>query len=62
MPMPFLDLAVSKVQQASHWPAHHWNVMSEQRKSHWQHPETDYRQREKAPRGDETDAGQDPHP
>jgi hypothetical protein len=36
--------------------------MSEQRKAHWQHPETDYRQREKAPRGDEADAGQDPHP
>jgi hypothetical protein len=28
------------VQETSDWRTHGWNVMSEQRKSNWQHPNT----------------------
>src|SRR6476660_5071692 len=34
------------MQETSHWPTHRWNVMSEQRKSDWQHPNSYYRKRE----------------
>ena len=27
--IPFLNLAISEMQQTSHWPTHRWNVMSE---------------------------------
>lgn len=38
--LPFLNLAISEMQETSDWSTHYWNVMSEQRKSNWQHPET----------------------
>jgi hypothetical protein len=50
------------MEEASHWPAYHWNVMSEQRKSNWQHPNTYYRERQETPGTDECDTSQHPHP
>src|SRR5215469_6921782 len=63
-PIPLLNLAIGEMQKTSHRPAHCGNVMSEQRKSNWQHPNTDYRQREEAQQSsaDERDAGRHPHP
>jgi hypothetical protein len=60
--MPFLNLAISEVQQTGHWPTHHRNVMSEQRKSNWQHPNTDYREWEDGPGTDERDTTQHAQP
>ena len=62
--LPFLNLAISEMQETSHRLTHRWNVISEQRKSNWQHPNTDYRQREEAQQSsaDECDAGRHPHP
>src|SRR6516164_3002446 len=62
--VPLLNLAIGEMQKTSHRPAHCGNVMSEQRKSNWQHPNTDYRQREEAQQSsaDECDAGRHPHP
>jgi hypothetical protein len=45
--LPFLDFAISEMQETSHWPTHGWNVMREQRKPNRQHPYSDYREREK---------------
>jgi hypothetical protein len=50
------------MQETSDWPTYHWNVMSEQRKSNWQHPNTYYREREETPGTDECDTSQHPHP
>jgi hypothetical protein len=52
------------MQEASHWPTHRWNVMSEQRKSNWQHPNTYYREREETQKSatDKCDASWHPHP
>jgi hypothetical protein len=50
------------MQETSHWPAYHWNVMSEQRKSDRQHPNTHYWEREETPGNDECDTSQHPHP
>jgi hypothetical protein len=50
------------MQETSDWRTHGWNVMSEQRKSNWQHPNTYYRKREKTPGTDECDTSQHPHP
>jgi hypothetical protein len=50
------------MQETSDWRAHGWNVMSEQRKSNWQHPNTYYREREETPSNNECDTSQDPHP
>jgi hypothetical protein len=62
--LPFLNLAISKMQETSHWPAHRWNVVSEQRKSNWQHPNAYYREREKAEHSatDECDTSRHSHP
>jgi hypothetical protein len=60
--LPFLNLPVSEVQETSDWRTHDWNVMSEQRKSNWQHPNTYYREREKTPGNDECDTSQQPAP
>jgi hypothetical protein len=60
--LPFLNLAISEMQETSHWPTHGWNVVSEQRKSNWQHPNTYHREREEAPGTDECDTSQHPHP
>src|SRR5262249_61407120 len=38
--LPFLNLPICEMQETSYWAAHPWNVMSEQRKSNWQHPNT----------------------
>jgi hypothetical protein len=43
--LPFLDLAIGEMQKPSHGPAHAWDIMSEQCKSNWQHPDAYYRQR-----------------
>src|SRR5215469_9241910 len=63
-PVPLLNLAIGEMQKTSHRPAHCGNVMSEQRKSNWQHPNTDYRQREEAQQSgaDKCDAGRHSHP
>jgi hypothetical protein len=60
--VPFLNLAISEMQQTSDWPTHHWNVMSEQRESNRQHPDTYYWEWEKTPGTDECDTSQHPHP
>ena len=44
--LPFLNLAIGEMQETSHWPPQRWNVMSEQRQSNWQHPNSYYRERE----------------
>jgi hypothetical protein len=61
---PLLDLAISEMQDTSHWPAHGWNVMREQRKPNWQHPYTDYREREKTQHSapDKCDTSRHAHP
>jgi hypothetical protein len=61
---PFLNLAISEMQKTSHWPTHRWNVMGEQRKSNWQHPNTYYREREETEHSatDECDTSRHPHP
>jgi hypothetical protein len=50
------------MQETSDWRTHGWNIMSEQRKSNWQHPNTYYREREETPGTDECDSSQHPHP
>ncbi len=60
--LPFLNLRISEVQETSDWRAHGWNVVSEQRKSNWQHPNTYYRKGEKTPGNDECDTSHHPHP
>ena len=52
------------MQETSYWPPHLWNVMSEQRKSNWQHPNTYHRERKetKHPATDECDTSGHPHP
>jgi hypothetical protein len=60
--LPFLDLAISKMQEASHWPTYYCNVMSKQRKSDWQHPNTYYRKWEETPGTDKCETSQYPHP
>src|SRR5215472_13453027 len=51
--LPFLNLAISEMQETSHWLTHRWNVISDQRKSNWQHPNSYYREREETPGNDE---------
>jgi hypothetical protein len=53
--LPFLNLAISELEEASHRRTHDWNVMSEERKSNWQHSDTYYREREETPGTDERD-------
>jgi hypothetical protein len=60
--LPFLNLAISKMQETSHWPTYYCNVMSKQRKSDWQHPNAYYRKREETPGTDECETSQYPHP
>jgi hypothetical protein len=60
--LTFLNLPVNEVQETSDWRTHDWNVMSEQCKSNWQHPNTYYREREETPGNDECDTSQHPHP
>jgi hypothetical protein len=52
------------MQETSHWPTHRWNVMSEQRKSDWQHPNSYYRKREETEHAaaDESDTSRHPQP
>jgi hypothetical protein len=50
------------MQKTSHWSTRYWNVIGEQRKSNWQHPNTYHREREETPRNDECDTTQNPHP
>jgi hypothetical protein len=60
--LPFLDLAISEMQETSYWPTYCWNVMSEQRKPNRQHPNTYYGKREETPGNDERDPSQHPQP
>jgi hypothetical protein len=62
--LPFLNLAIGEMQETSHWRTHGWNVMSEQRKSNWQHPNTYYREREETQHSatDECNTSRHPHP
>jgi len=62
--LPFLNLAISEMQETSHWLTHRWNVISEQRKSNWQHPNSYYREREETEHSatDECDTNRHPHP
>jgi hypothetical protein len=62
--LPFLNPAISEMQETSHWPTHRWNVMSEQRKSDWQHPNSYYRKREETEHAaaDESDTSRHPQP
>ena len=52
------------MQETSHRPTHRWNVMSEQRKSDWQHPNSYYREREETEHAatDECDTSRHPQP
>src|SRR5262245_34106306 len=52
------------MQETSHWLTHRWNVISEQRKSNWQHPNSYYREREEPEHSatDECDTNRHPHP
>jgi hypothetical protein len=50
------------MQETSHWPTHHWNVIGEQRKSNRQHPKTYYWEWEETPGNDECATSQNPHP
>jgi hypothetical protein len=52
------------MQETSYWRTHGWNVVSEQRKSNWQHPNTYYRKREETQHSatDECDASRHPQP
>jgi len=52
------------MQETSHRPTHRWNVMSKQRKSNWQHPNSYYRERQEAEHSptDECDTSRHPHP
>jgi hypothetical protein len=50
------------MQETSDRRTYGWNILSEQRKSNWQHPNTDYRKRKATPRNDECDTSQYPHP
>ena len=52
------------MQETSHWPTHRWNVISEQRKSDWQHPNSYYRKREETEHAatDESDTSRHPQP
>lgn len=60
--LSFLNLPVGEVQKTSDWRTDDWNVMSEQRKSDWQHPNTYDWEREETPGNDECDTSQNPHP
>jgi len=62
--LPLLDLAVSEMQETSHWPTHRWDVMSKQRKSNRQHPNTYYREWEETEHSgtNQCDATWHPHP
>jgi hypothetical protein len=62
--LPFVNLAINETQKLRHWPAHYWNVMSEQRQSNWQHPNSYDRQREETQHSgkDECDTNRHPHP
>jgi hypothetical protein len=60
--LSFLNLPVGEVQETSDWRTDDWNVMSEQRKSNWQHPNAYHREREETPGNDECDTSQHPHP
>ncbi len=59
-----LNLAISEMQETSHWPTHRWNVMSQQRKSNRQHPNTYYREREETQHSatEKCDTSRHPHP
>src|SRR5262249_20169977 len=52
------------MQDTRHWLTHRWNVISEQRKSNWQHPNSYYREREETEHSatDECDTSRHPHP
>jgi hypothetical protein len=52
------------MQETSHWPTHRLNVMCQQRKSNWQHPNTYYGEREESQHSatNECDASRHPHP
>jgi hypothetical protein len=62
--LPFLNPAISEMQETSYWPTHRWNVVSQQRKSDWQHPNSYYREREETEHAatDECDTSRHPKP
>jgi hypothetical protein len=62
--LPFLNLTISELQETSHWPTHRLNVMSQQRKSNWQHPNAYYGEREEPQHSatNECDTSRHPHP
>jgi hypothetical protein len=62
--LPFLKLAISEMEETSHWPTHRWNVMSEQRKSNWKHPNTYHWEREETQHSatDECNTSRHPQP
>src|SRR5262249_7017183 len=60
--LPFINVAISEVQEMSHRPAYHWNVLSEQRKSKWQHPNTEHRKETEYSATDECKTSGHPHP
>src|SRR5215813_971754 len=60
--LPFLNVAISEVQEMSHRPLYHWNVLSEQRKSKWQHPNTEHWEETQYSTTDECDSSGHPHP
>src|SRR5215472_9495789 len=60
--LPFLNFAISEVQEMSHRPPYHWNVLSEQRKSKWQHPNTEHREETQYSATDECDTSGHPYP
>jgi hypothetical protein len=60
--LSFLNLAISEMQEMSHRPPDHWNVLSEQRYSKWQHPKTEHREETQYSAADECDTSGYPHP
>src|SRR5690348_9093257 len=52
------------MQKTSHWPTHRLNVMCQQRKSNWQHPNAYYGEREEPQHSatNECDTSRHPHP
>jgi hypothetical protein len=60
--LSLLDLAIDEMQKPSHWATHRWNIMSEQRKSDWQHPDTYYRQRKETQHSAATERNTSRHP
>jgi len=50
------------MQEMSHRPPDHWNVLSEQRNAKWQHPKTEHREETQYSATDECDTSGYPHP